>query len=84
MEKLWLYLSLSLWNSQDGCLVASDDFKWKLAKFLHETTYHVRDKSVALLNQDWSGNSKRLAEVIFRSCVTNQQRKPEKNHKGGT
>lgn len=44
-----------------------------LTKFLHETTCHVADRLLIILNQNWLGNLKKMGEHIFRSNTTVQQ-----------
>lgn len=46
----WILPSDNFWNSQDRCLVASDNLKWILAKFLHETT-HGTDTLITISSQ---------------------------------
>ena len=50
LKKKDLY-SDNFWHSQERCFVASDGFKWILAKFLHETTHHGTDKLITILSQ---------------------------------
>lgn len=62
----------NFWLCQGRCFVVSDDFKWILVKFLHETA-HGTDRLIVIFSQCSWRNFRKTAEVIFMACVTWQQ-----------
>lgn len=77
-EILCILYSDNPWDSQDGHLLVSDDFKWMLAEFLRESTHYGEDMSFPILSQHWWKNFKKTVEMIWGTCVTCEQHNPGK------
>lgn len=71
------YKTIFIRHSEDTCLVASNDFKKIVAKFLHETT-HCSIDNWLLICKHWWGSLKKQLKFFERSYVTYQPHNLEK------